>query len=228
MARSRGRDPAAGRRGSRLGGGRRHRRARRRAATTCSGTVGTVTVVRAPRRGATPPTTRSSGSSRPAPTRGRDLGRRAGRARARAGRRGRRRGNLQATARIAAVSEEGLRASVEKMRAEGVADAAIRAFEHYYRQLEARRDGADARGLDRAGRRPAGARRRSRTTRRPSARRCSKAIVLRLNGGLGTSMGLTQREVAARGQGRAELPRHHRPPGAGAARASTTRGCRWC
>ena len=30
-----------------------------------------------------------------------------------------------------------------------------------------------------------------RTTRTPSARRCSKAIVLRLNGGLGTSMGLT-------------------------------------
>ena len=35
------------------------------------------------------------------------------------------------------MSEEGLRASVEKMRSEGVADAAIRAFEHYYRQLEA-------------------------------------------------------------------------------------------
>ena len=34
------------------------------------------------------------------------------------------------------MSEEGLRASVEKMRGEGVADAAIRAFEHYYRQLE--------------------------------------------------------------------------------------------
>ncbi len=35
------------------------------------------------------------------------------------------------------MSEEGLRASVEKMRSDGVADAAIRAFEHYYRQLEA-------------------------------------------------------------------------------------------
>ena len=35
------------------------------------------------------------------------------------------------------MSEEGLRASVEKMRSEGVAGAAIRAFEHYYRQLEA-------------------------------------------------------------------------------------------
>src|SRR4051794_26778910 len=37
---------------------------------------------------------------------------------------------------IAPVSEAGLRASGEKMREEGVADAAIRAFEHYYRQLE--------------------------------------------------------------------------------------------
>ena len=35
------------------------------------------------------------------------------------------------------MSDEGLRAGVEKMRVEGVADAAIRAFEHYYRQLEA-------------------------------------------------------------------------------------------
>jgi UTP--glucose-1-phosphate uridylyltransferase len=35
------------------------------------------------------------------------------------------------------VSEDGLRASVEKMRSEGVAEEAIRAFEHYYHQLEA-------------------------------------------------------------------------------------------
>ena len=35
------------------------------------------------------------------------------------------------------MSEDGLRASVEKMRSEGVAEEAIRAFEHYYLQLEA-------------------------------------------------------------------------------------------
>ena len=45
--------------------------------------------------------------------------------------------DVPATASIRAVSDEGLRAGVEKMREEGVADAAINAFEHYYRQLEA-------------------------------------------------------------------------------------------
>ena len=35
------------------------------------------------------------------------------------------------------MSDEGLRAAVEKMREEGVAEQAIHAFEHYYRQLEA-------------------------------------------------------------------------------------------
>ncbi|HEY6891899.1 MAG TPA: UTP--glucose-1-phosphate uridylyltransferase [Solirubrobacter sp.] len=89
------------------------------------------------------------------------------------------------------MSEEGLRASVEKMGSEGVADAAIRAFEHYYRQLEAGETGLmpedsiepvtdpvefDALPSD------------------PEAERqaLQKAIVLRLNGGLGTSMGLSR------------------------------------
>ena len=35
------------------------------------------------------------------------------------------------------MAESGLQKSVEKMRAGGVADLAIRNFEHYYRQLEA-------------------------------------------------------------------------------------------
>jgi UTP--glucose-1-phosphate uridylyltransferase len=88
------------------------------------------------------------------------------------------------------VSDDGLRASVEKMRSEGVAEEAIRAFEHYYHQLEAGETGLmpedsiepvtdpvefDALPSD------------------PDAEReaLQKAIVLRLNGGLGTSMGLT-------------------------------------
>ena len=88
------------------------------------------------------------------------------------------------------MSDEGLRAAVEKMREEGVADAAINAFEHYYRQLEAGETGlmpedsiepvTDLPHLDEL-------------ASDPDAEReaLSKAIVLRLNGGLGTSMGLT-------------------------------------
>jgi UTP--glucose-1-phosphate uridylyltransferase len=88
------------------------------------------------------------------------------------------------------VSDEGLRASVEKMRADGVADAAIRAFEHYYRQLEAGETGLvpedsiePVTGLPELGELPHDA-----DAEREALRR---AIVLRLNGGLGTSMGLT-------------------------------------
>ena len=88
------------------------------------------------------------------------------------------------------MSEDGLRASVEKMRSDGVADAAIRAFEHYYRQLEAGETGllpedsiepvSDLPALDDLP--------HDREAEREALQR---AIVLRLNGGLGTSMGLT-------------------------------------
>src|SRR6478752_409564 len=89
------------------------------------------------------------------------------------------------------MSDEGLRASVEKMRDEGVAEPAIRAFEHYYRQLEAGETGlmpedsiepvTDPVEFDEL---PSD----------PDAERAAlrKAIVLRLNGGLGTSMGLSR------------------------------------
>jgi len=89
------------------------------------------------------------------------------------------------------VSAEGLRVSVEKMQREGVADAAIRAFEHYYHQLEEGETGlipedsiepvtevTDLADLaDDAG---------------EQREALQHAIVLRLNGGLGTSMGLTK------------------------------------
>ncbi|RKQ91853.1 UTP--glucose-1-phosphate uridylyltransferase [Solirubrobacter pauli] len=88
------------------------------------------------------------------------------------------------------MSDEGLRAAVQKMREEGVADAAINAFEHYYRQLEAGETGlmpedsiepvTELPHLDDLPPDP--------DAEREALR---KAIVLRLNGGLGTSMGLT-------------------------------------
>ena len=85
------------------------------------------------------------------------------------------------------VSEDGLRAAKEKMQAEGVPDAAIATFEHYYEQLVAGESGmlpddeleqledipeaddlpdeVDTDALDRT-------------------------VVIKLNGGLGTSMGM--------------------------------------
>jgi UTP--glucose-1-phosphate uridylyltransferase len=88
------------------------------------------------------------------------------------------------------VSDEGLRAALEKMRDEGVAQEAMNAFEHYYRQLEAGETGLmpeesiePVTGLPALDDLPAD----------PQAEHeaLEKAIVLRLNGGLGTSMGLT-------------------------------------
>jgi len=88
------------------------------------------------------------------------------------------------------VSDEGLRAAVDKMREEGVADAAIHAFEHYYRQLEAGETGLlPEDSIEPVGDLPA----LEDLPSDPEAEReaLRKAIVLRLNGGLGTSMGLT-------------------------------------
>jgi UTP--glucose-1-phosphate uridylyltransferase len=85
------------------------------------------------------------------------------------------------------MSAEGLQASVEKMRREGVPDAAIATFEHYYRQLEAgesgmipedaiepARDVVDAESLPEAD------------------APLDEAVVIKLNGGLGTSMGMSR------------------------------------
>ena len=134
------------------------------------GTVGHVTVIRARRRGRDAADDEIAALAGPGDRVVTSDATLAARVRA-SGRDGRRRGHVPASARFPAVSDEGLRAAVEKMREEGVADAAINAFEHYYRQLEARRDGADARGLDRAGRRPTRNSTTSRQTRTPSARR---------------------------------------------------------
>jgi UTP--glucose-1-phosphate uridylyltransferase len=82
---------------------------------------------------------------------------------------------------------DGLQASVEKMRREGIPDAAIHTFEHYYEQLREGETGMlpeaeiepveDVQDLDDL---PEGD---------PPLER---AVVLKLNGGLGTSMGMTR------------------------------------
>jgi UTP--glucose-1-phosphate uridylyltransferase len=89
------------------------------------------------------------------------------------------------------MGESGLEKSVEKMRADGVADLAIRTFEHYYRLLEEGEAGVlpeselepvdevpDAEDLAEGG---------------DAARHAlDRTVVLKLNGGLGTSMGMTR------------------------------------
>ena len=88
------------------------------------------------------------------------------------------------------MSDEGLRAALDKMREAGVAQEAMNAFEHYYRQLEAGETGlmpedsiepvSDLPALEELA-----------TDVQAEHEALQKAIVLRLNGGLGTSMGLT-------------------------------------
>src|SRR3954463_8375784 len=85
----------------------------------------------------------------------------------------------------------GLERSVEKMRADGVADLAIRNFEHYYRLLEQGEAGLlpeseiePVESVPDADELPDGG---------DAARDAlDRTVVLKLNGGLGTSMGMTQ------------------------------------
>ena len=82
---------------------------------------------------------------------------------------------------------DGLQASVEKMRREGLPEPAIATFEHYYRQLAEGETGMipeseiepveDPQELDAL---PEG------------DAALDEAVVLKLNGGLGTSMGMTR------------------------------------
>jgi UTP--glucose-1-phosphate uridylyltransferase len=84
---------------------------------------------------------------------------------------------------------DGLTQSVEKMRAEGLPDEAVRTFEHYYRQLAAGETGLlpeseiepvesvpDSEELPDA----------------DAADALARTLVIKLNGGLGTSMGMTR------------------------------------
>jgi UTP--glucose-1-phosphate uridylyltransferase len=86
------------------------------------------------------------------------------------------------------MTENGLQASIDKMRAEGVGEAAIDTFAHYYEQL---REGASGM-LPESEIEP--------VTELPAlddlpdadAGILDAAVVIKLNGGLGTSMGMTQ------------------------------------
>jgi UTP--glucose-1-phosphate uridylyltransferase len=85
------------------------------------------------------------------------------------------------------MSAEGLQASVEKMRGADVPDAAIATFRHYYEQLEAGESGMlpedaiePARDVVEFEELPAG------------DAPLDEAVVIKLNGGLGTSMGMSR------------------------------------
>lgn len=84
---------------------------------------------------------------------------------------------------------DGLTASVEKMRSEGVAEAAIRTFSHYYERLQ----GGDLGMLPEAELEPVADLPDAdelRRDERAEGEALEHAVVLKLNGGLGTSMGL--------------------------------------
>jgi UTP--glucose-1-phosphate uridylyltransferase len=88
------------------------------------------------------------------------------------------------------VSEDGLRAAEAKMREAGVADAAIATFRHYYRQLEAGESGM----LPDSEIEPIGdVQEHARLPEPDEAGRSAldRTVVIKLNGGLGTSMGMT-------------------------------------
>ena len=63
---------------------------------------------------------------------------------------------------------------------------------------------------------------------RPSAARSDHTVVIKLNGGLGTSMGMTRAKSLLQVKDGLTLPRHHRAPGPRPARSARAPGCRSC
>ena len=139
-----------------------------------------------------------------------------GAARARPHAAARRPGRAAGTLRGGMVND-GLKAAEEKMRDAGVPDAAIATFAHYYEQLESGETGMLADDdLDQLSdvpvvRRPA-RRGRPRGARQGRDRQAQRRARDEHGHGAG--------EVAARGQGGQDLPRHHRRPGARAAQGA--------
>src|SRR5829696_5434116 len=85
------------------------------------------------------------------------------------------------------MSADGLKASVEKMEAEGIPEAAIATFRHYYEQLESGETGM----LPEDSIEPADEVAEFDELPEEDGP-LDRAVVLKLNGGLGTSMGMTQ------------------------------------
>src|SRR4051794_7323089 len=82
---------------------------------------------------------------------------------------------------------DGLEESIEKMRADGVPDLAIRTFSHYYEKLAAGEQGTIAESdIEPVGELPDLA-----DLPDGDPAHLDQAIVVKLNGGLGTSMGMT-------------------------------------
>src|SRR3954465_3351108 len=107
---------------------------------------------------------------------------------------------------------EGLQAAEEKMRREGVPDAAIATFRHYYEQLVTGESGM----LPRAEREPiedipeADA-----LPEEAGAEALDRAVVIKLNGGLGTSMGWEKAHPLPGVKGGPTFPDNLRPQALG-------------
>ena len=111
------------------------------------------------------------------------------------------------------------------MTGAGVDATAIEVFSHYYRQLEHGETGLipedtiDPLDMEALADVEVSGRRRAR-------RRSARTVVIKLNGGLGTSMGMDRAKSLLPVRRRPDVPRHHRPAGAARAARSTARRCR--
>src|SRR4051794_41819604 len=92
---------------------------------------------------------------------------------------------------------DGLQAAEEKMRAEGVPDAAIATFRHYYEQLVAGESGmlpdADLEPIEDIPEAEA-------LPDEADAEALDRTVVIKLNGGLGAGMGVEKGEALVQGQ----------------------------
>jgi UTP--glucose-1-phosphate uridylyltransferase len=87
------------------------------------------------------------------------------------------------------VTSSGLDAAIEKMRAEGLGDAAVESFARQYRRLRAGETGTLAEGdIDPVDTLPDA----EDLTEAAGPELLDRAVVIKLNGGLGTSMGMTR------------------------------------
>ena len=128
---------------------------------------------------------------------------------------------------LAAMSEQGLELARQVMADGGVHPRAIEVFSHNYRLLESGETGViaeddvepvtDLPRLDELDVDPDAAR-----------EALGACAVIKLNGGLGTSMGMSRAKSLLPVRGERDLPRRDRPAGACRPRASTACGCRCC